>query len=204
MIVLIMPKKTKKDDILDEIAEKLKEIKKGEVEDKESEKPEVEEDIAMETLDFNQFIQPVNLEDVGSPVLERIAGSQARPIFVGGLPQTSATGASEEKESDEFKYVPGQGGEDEPKYIESDSRISREPAHVDLRKAGREKTEIIPTANQGAFFRRSESSSQIESPTSERTFRTEQIDTGRAGREDPFEKQEIKYEKYRPKTPKSY
>jgi hypothetical protein len=201
-----MPKKkskTEEDDILKEIADKLKEIKDEESLDEEPEKSEPEEDIDMGALDFNQFIQPMQLEDIGAPVLERIAGAQPRPIFVGGIPQTPVPAADEEKESDEFKYVPGQETTDEPKYIESDSRISREPTPIDLRRAGREPTKMVPAANQEAFFRRSEPGSQIESPTIERVQRAERIDTGRAGREDIF-KRETKYEKYKPKTPKSY
>lgn len=204
-----MPKKTKKDKILDELASQLKEIqdKKSsdeEVGDEESEKSGLEEDIDLGALEFNQFIQPMDLEDIRAPVLERIAGSQERPIFVGGISQTPAPVAGEEGKSDEFKYVPGQEGNDEPKYIESDSRISREPTHVDLRKIGREQTGIVPQADQEAFFRRSEPGSQVESPTTERTWQAERIDTERAGREDPFKREETKYEKYKPKTPKTY
>ena len=161
-------------------------------------------DIDLNTLGFDQFIQPMHLEDVRAPVLERIAGSQPRPIFVGGISQAPQTISEEEKKSDEFKYVPGQEGNDEPKYIESDSRISREPTHVDLMKVGREPTEIVPQADQESFFMRSEPGSQIESPTPEKEQRVERIDVGREGREDPFKKEETKYEKYRPKTPKSY
>jgi hypothetical protein len=202
-----MPKKkskTEEDEILKEIADKLKGIKDEESLDGESEKSELEENLDLNTLEFDQFIQPMHLEDIGAPVLERIAGSQPGPIFVGGIPQTPVTATGEEEKSDEFKYVPGQEGNGEPKYIESDSRISREPERVDFARLGREPTEMIPAANQEAFFRRAEASSQIESPTFERTGRVEQIDTGRAGREDPFRKEEIKYEKYKPKTPKSY
>jgi len=199
-------KDTEKDNILEEIAAKLKEIQDKKLfdEGENDEESGLEEDIDLNTLGFDQFIQPMHLEDIRAPVLERIAGSQARPIFVGGISQTPQTIPGEEKKSDEFKYVPGQEGNDEPKYIESDSRISREPTHIDLRKAGREPTEIVPQADQEAFFRRSEPGSQIESPTPERAERVERIDTESVGREDPFKKEEIKYEKYKPKTPKSY
>ncbi len=197
-----MPKKkskTEEDDILKEIAEKLKEIKDEESLDEEPEKSRQEEDIDMGALDFNQFVQPMDLEDIGAPVLERIAGAQPRPIFVGGIPQTPIPTADEEKESDEFKYVPGREGTGESKYIESE-RISREPTRMDLRKAGRGPVEMIPAANQEAFFRRSEPGSQVESPTPGRIWRAERIDTGRAGRENPSERKEIKYEKYKTKN----
>lgn len=200
-------KDSKKDKILEEIADKLKEIRDKELSDeekkKETEAPGLEEDIDMGALEFDQFIQPMHLEDIKAPVLERIAGSQAGPVFVGGISQAPQTILGEEKKSDEFKYVPGQGGDEEPKYFEQDSRISREPTPVDLRKVGRE-TEIAPAANQEAFFMRSEPNSQIEPMTSEREFRTGRVDFERAGREDPFKKEETKHEKYKPKLPKSY
>lgn len=212
-----MPKKKKsktgkkddeKDKILEEVAAKLKEIKNKEsydVEPKEDpEKSGLEEDIDLGALEFNQFIQPMHLEDIKAPVLERITGSQPGPIFVGGISQTPAAAPGEEEKTDEFKYVPGQEGNDEPKYIESDSRISREPTHVDLMKVGREPTEIIPQVDQETFFMRSEPGSQVEPLTPERTWGAKQIDIERAGREDPFKKEETKYEKYKPKLPKSY
>ena len=200
-------KDTEKEKILEEIADKLKEIKNKELfdedrDEEEPEKSELEEDIDLKTLEFNQFIQPMHLEDIKAPVLERIAGSQARPVFVGGIPQTPVPVVGEEEKTDEFKYVPGQEGNDEPKYIESDSRISREPTPIDLRKVGREQTGIVPQVNQETFFMRSEPGSQVESPTPEMPWKAEQIDVGRAGREDPFRREEIKYEKYKPRLPK--
>jgi len=204
---------SKKNKILEEIADKLKEIKDKELSDEEefekekieeSEKSGLEEDIELNLrdLEFHQFIQPS--EETSTPVLERIAGSQPRPIFVGGIPQTSQTIPGEEKESDEFKYVSGRGGDNEPKYIEQDSRISREPERVDFARAGREPTEIFPKINQQAFFEQATEEKNLPSSNVERTWRAERFDIERAGRENPLQRQETKYEKYKPKTPKSY
>lgn len=192
----------KKDEILKEIADKLREIEDKELSDKEkTEKSELEEDVGLDALQFQQFMQPS--EETPAPVLERIAGSQPRPIFVGGMAQAPSAAPGEEK-TDEFKYVPGHEGNNEPKYTGSEARIFREPERVDFARVGRDPAEIIPKADQEAFFRRSESFSQIESPSTERTWGAERIDTQKAGRKEPFEAEQEKYEKYKPKVPKSY
>lgn len=178
-------------------------------EDEKVEESELEEDVGINLnnlgeMEFSQFIQSSEPLMDKAPVLERIAGSQPGPIFVGGMSQTPVNVAGEEEKTDEFKYVPGRAGNDEPKYIASDSRFSTELTPIDLMKVGRRQTELVPQVNQETFFRRSEPGSQVESPTPERQWTTERIDTGRAGREDPFKREEVKYEKYKPKTPKSY
>ena len=170
-------------------------------EDEEVEKSESEENLELNLgdLEFSQFMPSSEPSGDRVPVLERIAGSQPGPVFVGGIPQTPVNISGEEK-IDEFKYVPGQGGNDEPKYISSDSRISAELTPVDLMKVGRQ-TELIPQ-NQETFFMRSESRSQIESPTFERGWKAERIDIEKAGRRDSFEEHDAKYENYKPKLPK--
>jgi len=199
----------KKDKILEEIATKLKSIKDKElISDRDPEEENINEeidnsDIDLEDLEFSQFMQPSEPLEGKAPVLERIAGSQPGPVFVGGISQTPQTIPGEEKETDESKYLPGRTGNDEPKYIASDSRISIEPTPIDLMKVGRRQPEIIPQVDQEAFFMRSEPNSQIESPVSERKWGVERIDTERAGRKDPLEENEAKYEKYKPKLPKS-
>jgi hypothetical protein len=148
-------------------------------------------------------MQPFEPSEGRAPVLERIAGSQPRPIFVGGMPQTHVNISGEEEKTDEFKYVPGQGGNDEPKYIASDSRISAEPTPIDLMKVGRRQTELIPQVDPEIFSMHSEPQ-QTVSPTFERAGRVERIDIEKAGRRDVFEENDAKYEKYKPKLPKSY
>jgi hypothetical protein len=208
-------KKNKKNEILDELAAKLREIEDNELageefveeEEQETQKSdegeEEGEDSENLNLDFSQFTPSLEIPETGAPVLERIAGAQARPIFVGGIPQTQ-TIPGEEKESDEFKYVAGREGAGEPKYIESDSRISREPERVDFTRAGREPAQIFPQINPQAFFEQATEEKNLQSSNVERTWRAERFDVERAGREEPLRKQETKYEKYRPKTPKSY
>ena len=105
-----MPKKKskteeKKDKILEEVAAKLKSIE----DEKES---ELEKDTeinlnSLREMEFSQFIPSSEPSEDRAPVLERIAGSQPRPIFVGGIPQTSFSMLNEEEKTDESKYVPG-------------------------------------------------------------------------------------------------
>ena len=200
-----MPKKKskeseEKDKILEEVAAKLKSIE--EEHEKESE-PEEGTGIDLNRLgemEFSQFIPSSGFSEDRSPVLERIAGSQPGPIFVGGIPQTSGAQGGEEK-LDEFKYLSEGAGNEEPKYISSDSRISAEPTRIDLMRVGRQ-TDLMPQVNQEAFVMHSESHSQIKSPTFERQWTTERIDTERAGREDPFEEHDARFKNYKPKLPK--
>lgn len=193
-----MPKKTKKDEeeVLKELAE---ELKKNLNEDQELEESGLEEDVELNTLNFDSFIQPIDIEDAKAPVLERIAGAQPGPIFVGGISRSPQTIPGEEEKSSDFKYVPGQEGNDEPKYLESSSRISTEPERVNFATIGRDRTEFTPQ-NQEAFFRSSELNSQGASSN----WQVEQADVEKAGREDPFKRQETKHKKYEPGRPKGY
>ena len=165
----------------------------------EEDKANQEEDTELNLgdLEFSQFMQSSEPLMDKAPVLERIAGSQPRPIFVGGIPQTPVGISGEEEKTDEFKYVPGGTGNDEPKYIASDSRISAEPTPIDLMKVGRKQTRMIPQVDQETFFMRSEPQQTI-SPTFERAERAERIDIEKAGRRDIFEKEDVKY---KPKLP---
>jgi hypothetical protein len=208
--ILKMPKKKSKESKEEFDIEKLGELDKLKFdknvlskEDKAGQDEEDEEDLELNLgdLEFSQFMQSSEPSEDRAPVLERIAGSQPGPVFVGGIPQTPFTVPGEEEKTDEFKYAPGRAGNDEPKYIASDSRISTELTPVDLMKVGRRQTELVPQIDQEAFSMHSESQSQIESSTPEREFRAERIDTERAGRKDVFEENDAKY---KPKLPKSY
>ena len=213
-----MPKKKSKEseeefdikefDELDKLFDKdalSEENKADQEEDEEDEESGSEEDLELNfrDLEFSQFMQPFEPSEGRAPVLERIAGSQPRPIFVGGIPQTPVDVSGEEEKIDEFKYVPGGTGNDEPKYIASDSRISAEPTPIDLMKVGRRQTELIPQVDQETFFMHSETQ-QTELPTLERAGRAKRIDIEKAGRRDVFEETDAKYKKYKPKLPKSY
>ncbi|MFH1311063.1 MAG: hypothetical protein ABIH65_01520 [Nanoarchaeota archaeon] len=195
--------KTKKENILDEIAVSLQSIKDDKSEE-ETNLPEsgLEEDVELnlKELEFQQFMQPS--ENVKAPVLERIAGSSPRTIFVGTGSQSSQTFAEEEENNDKFKYIPGQA-KDEPKYLGSDSTISAEPRQLNIIEAGR-KNEIIPDINQEAFFQGASEIKNFQSQNVERFERVDRFDAERARRRDSSEKEEAKYEKYKPKMPKSY
>lgn len=212
-----MPKKkkisekdaAKKEEILKELAESLKSKKAAEIEEldeKSGEESELEEDIdsGFRDLEFQQFMSPV--EKGRKPVLERIAESQPRPLFVGTIPQgVTAEPSGNGTNGDDFKYMPGTNNREEPKYLESDSHISIETRRIDTFSAGRQ-TEPFSNLNQQAFF---EGASEIkqrgfESQRVERFERAERFDTERAGRQNTFEREEVKYEKYKPKLPKSY
>jgi len=202
-----MPKKKtkdkEKDKILEEISKKLKEIQNEEA-DEDPEKSELEEDVDLIENSFSQFIPSLHLsEDTTIPVLERVASEQPRPIFVGTMPQTSMGALGESSEKEDFKYVPSQEGDNEPKYVESDSKIFRETERVDFARVGRDPTALIPERTRGVSFMRSESFSQPESST-ERMWTAERIDSEKAGRGDPFEKEKEKYKTYKPKVPKEY
>jgi len=196
---------SKKDKILEEVAAKLKSIEDKDVlseedkadQDEEDEEQEEDTELNLGDLEFSQFMQSSEPLMDKAPVLERIAGSQPRPIFVGGIPQTPIGISGEEEKTDEFKYVPGGTGNDEPKYIASDSRISAEPTPIDLMKVGRKQTGMIPQVDQETFFMRSEPQ-QTELSTPERTWKAERIDIEKAGRRDIFEKEDVKY---KPKLP---
>ncbi len=202
---------SEQDKILEEVAAKLKSIRDKDIlseEDKtdqdekhEEEEQEEDQELNLGDLEFSQFMPSSESSEERAPVLERIAGSQPGPIFVGGMSQTPVNIPGEEEKTDEFKYVPGREGNNEPKYIASDSRISAEITPVDLMKVGRGQTEPIPK-NQEAFFMHSELGSQIKSPTFEREWKAERIDIERAGRRNGFEEHDVKYKNYKPKLPK--
>jgi len=209
-----MPKKKSKEpeeefdikefDELDKLFDKdvLSEEDKAD-QDEEDEEQEEDTELNLGDLEFSQFMQSSEPLMDKAPVLERIAGSQPSPVFVGGMPQTPVNISGEEEKIDEFKYVPGGTGNDEPKYIASDSRISAELTPVDLMKVGRRQTELIPQVDPEIFSMHSEPQ-QTVSPTFERAGRVERIDIEKAGRRDVFEENDAKYEKYKPKLPKSY
>ena len=189
---------SKKDKILGEVATKLKAIK-----DKELFDDEEDLELNLGDLEFNQFMQSPQSSGDRATALERIAGSQPSPVFVGGMPQTPFNVQGEEEKTDEFKYVPGSTGDDEPKYLASDSRISREPTPIDLMKVGRRQPELVPQVDQEAFSMHSESHLKIESSAPKIGWGTERIDIEKAGRKDPFEENDTKYKNYKPKLPGS-
>lgn len=177
--------------------EKVDESKKEESDlEKHEEESELEEEVEdsnldLQNLEFHQFMQLSSESQKGVPVLERIAGSAPKPIFVGGI--SSGTDSK-----DEFRYVPGAAENTETKYF-SEPRTENTPQRVDFTNIGRNDG-FREEANQERFFRQSGPRTESQSP--ERFERVERFDAEKEGRGNLFERPEEKYEKYRPKLPK--
>ena len=174
----------------------------GHEEESELEEEVDDSNLNLNALEFHQFMELQEGQTAGAPILERIAGSQPRPIFVGGIPRETGTTAGTEESKDEFKYVQGAAGNGEPKYF-AEPGARGMPERIDLTQAGRTggfREEI----SQERFFMQSEP--KIESQSIERFESPERFNTERERQErrnNPFERPEAKYEKYRPKLPKS-
>ena len=159
------------------------------------EESELEEDvddssINLQNLEFHQFMQLQNSAETGAPVLERMALSAPRPIFVGNIRETENAGGI--NSNDEFKYVQGAAENTETKYF-AEPRLGSTAERLDFERVGRTDS-FREEAGQERFFIQSEP--RIESQSQERFER--------AGRfEERRERPEQKYEKYRPKLPKS-
>ena len=192
-----MPTKPPKEKTKPETEESGKDIDKDEKEDHEEDL-----ELNLRDLEFHQFMQPS--EKTSAPVLEKIADTHERPIFVGELPQTSQTIPGEEEKRDESKYMASAQTNEEPKYISSDSRISQEINQINIMEAGRRQPETFRDVNQQAFFEQFSERKSNESPMVEKTWGAERFDAEKVGRRDPFESHDIKYEKkYRPDLPSS-
>ena len=193
--------KDEKKKILDELALSLRKSSE-EMDEEESSEEEsgLEEDIqhSISNLQFQSFMQD---EDISAPVLERIAGRQAGPVFVGGISRGPQTIPGEEKSSDPFKYVPGNNANGEPKYIDSDSHLSASAERADFSKVGRN-AEPWRDVNQGAMFMQS-AEARGETFAQERVWGAERFDAEKDRRKNPMEREEAKYDKYKPDLPKS-
>lgn len=180
--------------ILEELANSLKkrlgnEKDEAELEDNESTELDFRN---FDNLDFSSFE-----ERDSSPILERIAGRQMNPIFVGGIPASSSADLSEEKNTEDFKYTPGQSSANEPKYLDSDSHLRGGAERVDFEKVGRN-FEPWRDINQEAMFMRS-SEARGESSGPERIFTAERFDEQKE-RKKRWDDDRGKYE---PNLPKS-
>ena len=168
----------------------------------ESGESELEEDVSndnlnLQTLEFHQFMEALEPIETGAPVLERMALSSPRPIFVGGIPQgTATTAGNEESRSDDFKYAPGTADANEPKYF-SEPGVRAAPERIDFARTGRT-TGFREEINQERLFIQSEPA--INSQVMERFERPERFNIEREERKNT---PETEREKYRPKLPKS-
>jgi hypothetical protein len=169
------------------------------------------EGLNVNSLNLSNFVpQQVSL-DAGaeSPVLERMALRETGPVFVGTMPQgVSSQGKKENGEGDGVRYLPAQDQNEGPKYIESDSRITTQPARINTVSLGRENplrqnSQNFQRANQQEFFERFSEGRSFGSPSVEKTWQTERFDVSQAGREDPLKVEKKEYEQYRPDLPSS-
>ena len=197
-----MGKKNVDDKVLDELAKSLKSIRNSdgdsELDEDLGEESELEEDVRHNINNF-QFRNFVQQED-SAPALERIAGRQAGPVFVGGISRGPQTIPGEEKSSDPFKYMPGNNGNEEPKYLDSDSHLTAQVERVDFSKVGRNAEPW--RVNQEVNFMQSQEA-KFGTSSQEKMFGVERFDASREQRKNPMEREEAKYDKYKPDLPKS-
>ena len=178
-------------ELLEELANSLKKRLKDEEDES---KFENDENIGnFDNFDLNQF------EDRDSaPVLERIAGRQMNPIFVGSIHASSKSASKEEREGDSFKYMPGQNS-DEQKYLDSDSHIMGGAERVDFEKVGRNFEPWKNINQESMFLHSAEAGREPSGP--ERMFAAERFDSERERRDrNTIDAGRGKYE---PKLPKS-
>lgn len=206
----------RKGEILKELAESIKKISKPNEKSQHLKESELERDIRevdsedltnldQDNIRFNNFVHSMhsleNLKDVKAPILERIAGSQPIPVFFGGGSQKRIE-LNEEKsgEKDAFGYIAGKNTKNQPEYTEH-QHIIIEAEKIDFTKIGRE-AEYTPKINQEKFFDETSEfrKSGFESQSIERLERARRLNTENLGRE----KEEVKYEKYKPRLPKSW
>ena len=165
--------------------------------------PELEEDVELDLgdMEFHSLMKLSQPSEGKTPVLERVAREAQRPIFVGGgirQDQNVQTDSKDKNGDDSFKYVPSNTEKTEPKYVESSTQIYREAEIVDINRVGRKQGPFSP-ANQEAFFTQS-SEAKSDSHNQERLFRVDRFEVEKAGRKNPFERDEVKYEKYKPRS----
>ena len=185
-----------KEKALDELAVRLKLNKENLDLEKHEKESELEEDVDdsnlnLQSLEFHQFMELQEGQNTSAPILERIAGSQPRPIFVSGIPRGTETSSNNNDSGDEFRYVPGSSESTEPKYFSEPG--TNAPERIDLAQAGRTGS-FREEISQERFFMQSEP--KIESQSMERFERPKRFDVERAGRENSPERPETKYEKY--------
>ena len=198
-----MPKKQKKQNSMseDELSELLQKSLKEtgadrKFEEESDEEKEIDKNINLESLEFHQFFRDPG-EDSGTPVLERIAGSQVpRPIFVGGIPQTGTVSTEERNGGDDFKYMPSTNQPGEATYTGS-THVDTETERVDFSRVGRERSELGNWDSWSASEQLSAREQSLSQGGVERTGIVRGFDTSVAGRSK--EREEVKYEKYNPK-----
>ena len=134
-----------------EIANLLKESLKKSRRDE----SELEEEVARKSgrnvdlrpLDFHQILNPDDF-DSGSPVLEKVASSGPRPVFVGSSSPTT----KENEEEREVRYNTTGTGKDDPKYFDSSSEYVHQENFDFVDVNGANRSSEISTVSQEAMF----------------------------------------------------
>ena len=168
--------------------------------EKESEESELEEslilkepklDLDFNNLDFSQFTPSIQNIESNSPVLESIESRIYRPGFVqmgtGSGVSESSLGSGNGRDT----YIPSQGGDNGPKYIQSEGEVGTNVGRVDMQSLGRGVGGFnIP--QPGNFFISSESDFQSRN-VEQIGMQPERVDLQNIGRKNPLEAQEKKY-----------
>jgi len=159
---------------------------------------ELEEDleIGFEDVDFTPSMPRVKGSGTTSTVLEKVALSAPRPIFVGTIPQGALSNSENQNEND-FKYIASTSEKKEPMYVDSTMTIYKEPERVNVDKLGRGRDTGFREASSETFLMQQDK--RVSSQTQEKMWRTERFEAEKPDRRDEFEKREVKYERYRPK-----
>ncbi len=159
----------------------------------------------IQNLGFDSFMPKMESLDIKAPVLEKIAGQQG-PKFISSQ-KTQGSGlrhGSETRDDDEFGYVSQQSQEDNlPKYAASE-QINASPKRVDMRTVGRD-TSQFKVPDQKTMHKTW--APDINSNTQHResiNLQPKKVDPIKRGREDFFEREQKKYQKYDPEKKSSY
>ena len=143
-----------------------------------------------------------------APILERIALSAPKPIFVGKIPQTSSDFFDKDKEKENSSYVASNRAAYSEKNSEKIYELTSEktnkmiPERIDISRVGRELLTAIPEEQKNIQFKNFEP--KIDSATTERAWTAERFDIEKAGRKNPLRGDEEKYKTYKPKISKGY
>ncbi|MEX2017247.1 MAG: hypothetical protein WD876_02140, partial [Candidatus Pacearchaeota archaeon] len=108
---------------------------------------------------------------------------------------------NENNGKDNFKYMAGDNAAGEAKYIES-QHITATTERVDFSRVGRQTSNPWENINQQAMFVNSPEA-RAESLAQERLFGVERFDSEKERKKDFRERDETKYDKYKPDLPKS-
>ena len=152
-------------------------------------------DLDFNNLDISQFTPSIQNIESNSPVLESIESRIDRPGFVqmgtGSEVSESSLGSGNGRDT----YIPSQGGDNGPKYIQSEGEVGTNVGRVDMQSLGRGVGGFnIP--QPGNFFISSESDFQSRN-VEHVGMQPGRVDMKDIGRKNPLEAQEKKYEEHK-------